>query len=89
MLGWYGKEVLPDGRVHSLLFRRPSGRIVALNPAWMPVAIVLRWLAFAHSPAARVAFQAFGPMLMARGTSAQIEVREFHGQRSAAIVYDR
>jgi hypothetical protein len=55
----------------------------------MPVAITLRWPALAHSPAARVAFQALGPMLTARGTSAQIEVRELHGRRGAAIVYDR
>lgn len=88
-LGWYGKAVLPDGRVHPLLFRRPSGRLVALEPAWMPSSLALRWPAVARSPGARAVFHALGPLLQTRRPSARIGLREFRGRCWAAIVYDR
>lgn len=88
-LNWYGKEILSDGRVHPLLFRRPSGQRVALDPAWMPTRVALHWPALAHSSGARMAFCAAGPLLQAKGPGGRIEVREFRGRQSAAIVYTR
>lgn len=88
-LGWYGKEILPDGLVHPLLFRHPSGRLVALEPAWMPAGIALRWPALARGHATQAAFRALGPLLQARRPSARIELREFRGRRGPAVVYDR
>ena len=81
--------MLPDGRVHPLLFRRSSGELVALDPALMPTVVALRWPALARSSAARAVFHAASHLLRARGPSARLEVREFHGRRGAAIVYDR
>lgn len=88
-LGWYGKAVLRNGQVHPLLFRRPSGQLVALDPAWMPAELALRWPALARSPATRIAFQALSPLLRARSPSARIRSREFRSRRGAALVYDR
>lgn len=88
-LGWYGKAVLRDGRVHPLLFRLPSRRLIVLDPAWLPAGVALRWPAFAYSRCARVTFHALGPLLRTRGPAARIESRELRGQRGAAIVYDR
>jgi hypothetical protein len=88
-LNWYGKEILPDGGVHPLLFRQPSGHLAALDPAWMPTGIALHWPALAHSSGARMTFQAASPLLRASGPGARIELQEFRGQRVPAIVYTR
>ncbi|WP_210529555.1 GXWXG domain-containing protein [Rubellimicrobium arenae] len=88
-LGWHGKEILADGRVHPLLFRHPSGQVEALEPAWMPAGLALRWPALAHSPVARMAFRALSPLLRARGPAARVEPREFQGRDGVAVVYLR
>jgi hypothetical protein len=88
-LDWYGKEILSDRRVHPLLFRRRSGRRLALDPAWMPVEVALRWPALARSPVSRAVFRAVSPGLQAQGPAARIETRAFRGRSGAAIVYDR
>jgi hypothetical protein len=89
ILGWGGKEVLPDGRVHPLLFRRAAGRVIALDPAWMPTGVAWHWPALARSRATRMTFLALAPWLQARGPAARIEIRSFRGQRGAAIIYSR
>jgi len=88
-LGWHGKAIEGPDRVHPLLFRLHSGRVVPLDPAWMPTPVALRWPALARSAPTRAAFAALGPLLRARGPAAKLALRDFRGRRSAALVYDR
>lgn len=88
-LGWHGKVIESPDRVHPLLFRLRSGRVVPLDPALMPTSVALRWPALARSAPTRAAFAALGPMFRARGPAAKLAWREFRGRRSAALVYDR
>lgn len=86
-LGWYGKAVEGLDRVHPLLFRRPSGRVVAMEPALMPVRVALAWPSLARGRMVQTAFVALGPVLRARGPTASLGVRDFRGRRSAALIY--
>lgn len=88
-LGWFGKAVEDPERVHPLLFRRPSGRLLALEPALMPAGLALARPALARSLAARGAFLAAAPLLRARRSGARIEWRDFRDRRSAALIYSR
>lgn len=87
-LGWYGKEVETPERVHPLLFRQRSGGVVAVEPALMPTGVALRWPGLARSLPTRLAFAAAGPLVRARRPGARLEMREFRGKRSTALVYN-
>ncbi len=87
ILGWYGKSVEDPDRVHPLLFRRPSGRVVPINPALMPTGVALRWPALARSRASRSAFAALGQLLHAPRHAARIRLRSFRGKSGAALIY--
>ncbi|HVG47977.1 MAG TPA: GXWXG domain-containing protein [Rubellimicrobium sp.] len=87
-LGWHGKLVESPDRVHPLLFRLRSGRVVPMEPALMPTPVALRWPRLARSAPTRAAFAVLGPLLRARGPAAKLALREVRGHRSAALVYD-
>ena len=86
-LGWYGKSIEDSDRVHPLLFRRSSGRIVALNPALMPTAVALHWPGFTRSQPIRLAFAALQPVLRARTHGARLGPRECRGRQGTALIY--
>ncbi|WP_176556260.1 GXWXG domain-containing protein [Rubellimicrobium rubrum] len=86
-LGWYGKSIEDSDRVHPLLFRRSSGRIVALNPALMPTAVALHRPGFARSLPVRLAFAALEPVLRARRHGATLGLRDFRGRQGTALIY--
>ena len=87
ILGWYGKEVETPERVHPLLFRRPSGDVVPLEPALMPTEVALRWPGLARSLPTRLAFAGSGPLLRAIRPGGRLAFRDFRGSRSAALIY--
>lgn len=51
-LGWYGKRFHPDLRADALLFRAGPRRLVAIDPARIPLRLALR-LAFLVVPGSR------------------------------------
>ena len=87
-LGWYGKAIEGADRVQPLLFRTPSGGVVALDPRFMPVGVALRWPALARSAPVRAAFAAGRRLLRSGGSAATLRAVTFRGKRSAAMVYD-
>lgn len=87
LLGWYGKEFERSGEAHSLLFRVPSGALVSLDPGLMPTTMALRWPGLARSRLVRAAFTAFNPAFSTRRPTARLCMRDFRGQRSAAMEY--
>lgn len=88
-LGWYGKLFRGPDDVQPLLFRRPSGEPMPVDPALMPVRVALRWPALARSAPARASFAALRPLLRARTPKARLRRIEFRGRSSAAMIYDR
>ena len=87
-LGWHGKAFGTDD-VQPLLFRARPGRIVALDPALMPVGVALRWPRLARSAPVCAAFYVVRPFLRARRPSARLRKVWFRGRLGAAMIYDR
>lgn len=83
--GWYGKEFLDAERVHPLLFRGRGGRIVAIDPRWMPVGAMVRvrW-----TPPAFV-FALVRGLLVTTAPAARLRIVEDRGRPTAGMIYDR
>ncbi len=88
-LGWYGKEFRSSDDVDPLLFRRPDGRVRAVDPAFMPVRLGLALPFLARGRLARAGFGLGQFVLGARGPSARLRKLDHRGVASAAMVYDR
>ena len=85
--GWYGKEFRDADNVFPLLFRR-GGRIVALDPARMPIGLVARlrphrlgWTRHGFALGSRLA--------VTTKPGARLRMVEYRGVPSAAMIYDR
>ena len=87
-LGWYGKRCESKDKVHPLLFRSPTGAIVSLNPAPLPLRTALRWPGLARSLVARRAFSSLIPILKTGEPMARLCQIPFRSVASAAIVYN-
>lgn len=88
-LGWYGKAFHGPDRVDPLLFRGRGGRIVALDPARLPLRLALALPGLARSPVARAGFTLLRPLLVTRRPAARLRQRTWRGVPSAAMLYDR
>lgn len=88
-LGWWGKGFESIERVHPLLFDTPAG-VVPLEPAFMPVALTLRWpWILPRSDASRWLYRRLRPLLRTGQPGARLERRTLRGRTSAAMVYLR
>lgn len=88
-LGWYGKWVEDPEHVHPLVFRRPSGDLIAIEPGLLPARLALAWPALARSRVARLSLASMAPLLEARAHGAGLERRSLHGRVGMALVYRR
>lgn len=87
-LGWWGKDLAAVEGVHPLLFRL-SGRIVAVDPARLPVRIALTCPRLGRSGLGAVGFRLLSPWMRTRAPAARLRQIAFRGRSSAAMVYDR
>ncbi|OWW02382.1 hypothetical protein ATY81_22355 [Rhizobium sp. R72] len=87
-LGWFGKRFMPDLRADALLFRSGERRLMAINPAWIPLGLTLHFYRLGRMPIARNLFSAIKRRLCAAGPVASIKTMEFGGVESAAMIYD-
>ena len=88
-LQWFGKRFHADLRADALLFQSRPGRLVTVEPAWIPIRIAIRSASFGRTSVARNWFGHLQKMLRAKGRTASLELRLFEGIESAAMVYDR
>jgi hypothetical protein len=87
--GWYGKEFLPDGRAHPLVFADAAGGRFYAHP--LPLSAPVVW----RMPAAGVAvLRRSAPLLRpalklcrTRAPQARVELRECRGKLGASMVY--
>lgn len=87
-LGWFGKRFTQDLKADALLFQSGERRLVAIDPAWVPLRMALRFHAFGRTTAARNLFSYIGRRLRARGPVATVKTIAYDGVSSAAMVYD-
>lgn len=84
---WYGKRFIDADNVHPLVYRSVLGRLVPVNPLFMPMSL-LRFRLF-HSAVIGKMFQLTLFLLRAWGSGARLRMVECRGKVSAAMVYDR
>ncbi|SMC99460.1 protein of unknown function [Rhizobium sp. RU36D] len=87
-LGWFGKRFTPDMKADALLFDGGERRLLAIDPAWVPLRMALRFSSFGRTQAARNLFSYIGRRLRAQGPVATVKTVTYEGVSSAAMVYD-
>ena len=87
-LGWFGKRFSAQMRADALLFRGGEKRLVATDPAWIPLRLALRFHKIGRSRAASNLFSFLLRRLRAKGPVASLKAVPFQGVTSAAMVYD-
>ncbi|MEZ2224332.1 DUF4334 domain-containing protein [Rhizobium sp. RCC_161_2] len=87
-LGWFGKRFSAQMRADALLFRGGEKRLVAIDPAWIPLRLALRFHKLGRTRAASNLFFYLLCRLRAKGPVASLKAVPFHGVTSAAMAYD-
>lgn len=87
-LGWFGKRFRPDMRADALLFRAGERRLIAIDPARIPLRLALRFHHVGRTRAARNVFSHLQRGFRAKGPVASLKAMTFGGVESAAMVYD-
>lgn len=87
-LQWFGKRFHADLRADALLFQWQTGRLIALEPSFLPIKLALRLAAVGRTSIARNWFSYMQKACRARGTTAMVELRKLDGAQTAAMVYD-
>nr|WP_284701700.1 DUF4334 domain-containing protein [Rhodoplanes tepidamans] len=88
-LGWYGKDFVDAETVYPLLFRRRDGRLARLDPARLPVGLLVRWPQLARIGLLRSIVRLALPVFATRRPAARLRVVTWRGRAGAAMVYDR
>ncbi len=86
VLGWYGKRFIDAETVDPLLFG-DEGRLVAVNPARIPLATVVR-LKLKAAPWLRVPFNMTRPLIATSAPCARLRMTEYRGIATATMIYD-
>jgi len=87
-LGWFGKRFSAQMRADALLFRLGEKRLVAIDPAWFPLRLVLRFNKIGRTRVASNLFSNLLRRLSAKGPVASLKAVSFQGVTSAAMAYD-
>lgn len=87
-LGWHGKRFdAPDG-AHPLVFDAGAGRRVSVNPAFVPVPVVVRHPRLLHTPLAARLFWMIRPLVATRKPTARLRMTHYRGVVTATMCYD-
>lgn len=87
-LGWFGKRFTADLRADAWLFRSGEKRLVAIDPAKIPLRLALRLSSLGRLGVLRLLFWYLQRGLQARSQVASLRTVSFEGVLSAAMVYD-
>ncbi|WP_370588808.1 DUF4334 domain-containing protein [Pseudonocardia sp. C8] len=86
--GWHGKRFDSPDDVHPLVMDRPRGGTFSLDPALVPLPLLLHHPAVLRRPALARAARALGPALGTRSPKARLRMTEHRGVVSATMCYD-
>jgi hypothetical protein len=86
--GWYGKRVDgPDG-VHPLLVDGGRRGVLSVNPALVPLSLVVRYAPLLRNPVAAGLFRLLRGVVRTREPRARLRMTEYRGVVSATLCYD-
>ncbi|HZG90708.1 MAG TPA: DUF4334 domain-containing protein [Pseudonocardia sp.] len=86
--GWYGKRVDGPEGVHPLLFDRGSRGVLAVDPAVVPLSLVVRYAGLLRNPVAAGLFRLLRGILRTSRPRARMRMTEYRGVVSATLCYD-
>lgn len=86
--GWYGKRFESPGRVHPLVHMTLDGQKFCIQPALMPIGLLLRYPGLKRLLNKRL-FLLMRPLTSTRHPGARLRMTEFRGVTSATMIYDR
>ncbi|WP_042777228.1 GXWXG domain-containing protein [Sinorhizobium fredii] len=88
-LNWFGKRFHPGMRADALLFQGRPGRLVPIEPGYLPIGLAIKFAPFGRTFVARIWFSYLQKVIRARGTTASLRLHALGGVETAAMVYDR
>ncbi|MBY2911130.1 GXWXG domain-containing protein [Rhizobium leguminosarum] len=88
-LNWFGKRFHSDMRADALLFNWRPGRLVAIEPNFLPVELAIKMAPLGRTLVARHGFSYLQKVLRARGTTASLRLQALDGIETAAMIYDK
>lgn len=86
--GWLGKRFDGPDEAHPLLFAGGRDGVVAVNPALVPLPVLLGCPGLLRNPAAAAAFRLVLPLLRTGRPRARLRMTEYRGVVSATLCYD-
>jgi Domain of unknown function (DUF4334)/GXWXG protein len=87
-LQWHGKRFDGPERAHPLVVDAGAGRLMSINPAFVPLGLVIRYPALLHLPFTARIFSIVRPLLSTRKPKARLRLTEYRGVVSATMLYD-
>lgn len=86
--GWHGKRFDGPDEVHPLVFRTAWGKLVSVNPSFVPLGLVARAPALFKLPAVARPFRAGVALLRTSKPRARLRLTAFRGVTTATMIYD-
>jgi hypothetical protein len=86
--GWYGKRFDGPDRAHPLVFRAGAGRTTLLNPAFVPIAALIRCQWLLRAPFVARLFSVLRPLLSTHNPKARLRLTVYRGVLTATMCYD-
>ncbi|MGO8024088.1 GXWXG domain-containing protein [Rhizobium leguminosarum] len=88
-LNWFGKRFHSGMRADALLFKWRPGRLVPIEPNFLPIGLAIKMAPLGRTFVARHCFSYLQKLLRARGTTASLRLQALDGVETAAMVYDK
>ena len=85
---WHGKRFDSPDAAHPLVFAAGGERKVAINPAFVPLALVVRYRPLLRAPLLPSLFAVLRPLLSTQQPKARLRRMEYRGVVTATMSYD-
>jgi hypothetical protein len=86
--GWHGKRFDGPDDVHPLVFNARGGRLVSVNPAFVPLELAVRYPRLLHTPVVADVFSVVRPLISTTRPRARLRLTEYRGVVTATMCYD-
>lgn len=86
--GWYGKRFESTENTHPLVFTGRSGALMSVDPARIPIRLVVRAPGLVNTAVVAGLFRLGLPLLRTRKPAARLRMTEHRGVLTATMIYD-
>lgn len=86
--GWHGKRFASAEVADPLVFDDDHGGVLSINPALIPMRLLVRAPRLANTPVMACGFRLLRPLLRTRKPAARLRMMEYRGVVTATMIYD-